>query len=215
MVKRTYNAPRREEQARETRAAMIAAAHRLFVEQGYAATSIRQVAAEARVGEQTVYRVFGNKVTLLRDVILTAVSGTDEASAVADMEDLLARLRVGTPAERLRVIAAWSAAIYERGAADLEEVVFSAVAADPKVEELARFLREQRYRDVRALVEAVAVDTGPPPGVTLDDIADFIYAVWSSPVYVQLVRERGWTADKYVEWCVRMVERMFLDAPAP
>jgi len=46
-----------------------------------------------------------------------------------------------TPGERLRVIAAWSHTTYERGAADLEGVVFSATDADPRVEELAQFLR--------------------------------------------------------------------------
>jgi len=45
----------------------------------------------------------------------------------------------------------------------------------------------------------------------LADIADYIYAVWSAPVYRQLVSERGWALEKYIAWCIRMVEKLFLD----
>jgi AcrR family transcriptional regulator len=212
MRKRPYNAPRRREQAAETRAAVIETAHRLFLEQGYAATSIRQVARAARVGEQTVYRLFDTKAVLLREVLLAAVSGTPEGSSSADQERFLADLASApTPHDRLQLIGAWSGAGYERGAADLEMVVFSAAESDPRVRELADSIRELRYRDVSALVEAVAGEPGPPPGITLSDIADYIYATWSSPVFELLVRERGWTTDKFIAWSIRMVERMFLD----
>jgi TetR/AcrR family transcriptional regulator, regulator of autoinduction and epiphytic fitness len=206
----------REEQARETRAAMINAATVLFLEKGYAGTSIRAVAERARVGEQTVYRVFGNKPTLLRDAILAAVSGSDSDDENWDFDRLISAVRAGaTPLERLRVVGEWSAGTYERGSADLEEIVFAAAQTDSRLEELAEFIREQRYRSVRALVEAVAGEAGPPPEMDLDDIADFIYATWSGPVYRQLVGDRGWTTERYITWCVRMVERMFLDDLTP
>jgi AcrR family transcriptional regulator len=191
---------------------MVQAAHRLFVENGYAATSIRQIADEARVGEQTVYRVFDNKATLLREVLLATVSGGDPASVAREMGDFMADVAAArTPSERIRIVAVWSASVYQRGAADLEEVVLAGADADPRVEELSRFMKEQRYRDISALVPAVAGDASPPPGMTFDDIADYIYAVWSSPVYRMLVTDRGWSLEKYVDWCVLMVERMFLD----
>lgn len=191
---------------------MIQAAHRLFVEHGYAATSIRQIADEARVGEQTVYRVFDNKAALLREVLLATVSGGTPASVAREMGDFMASVGAEqTPSERIRVVAAWSASVYQRGAADLEEVVFAGAAADPRVEDLAHYMKEQRYGDIRALVPAVAGDAGPPRGMTFDDIADYIYAVWSSPVYRMLVTDRGWSLEKYIDWCVLMVERMFLD----
>jgi TetR/AcrR family transcriptional regulator of autoinduction and epiphytic fitness len=212
MVNRSYNSPRREQQARETRAAVIAAAHRLFVANGYAATSLREVAEEAQVGEQTVYRVFGNKPGLMRAVILSAVSGDVEGTAGRDMEEFMRDVTSArSPLEAVRVIGAWSGATYERGAAELEEVVFAAAQADPRLEDLAAFVRDERYKDVKALVATVVAETGPPPGMTIDDMADYIYAVWSGPVYRQLVKERGWTLEKYIQWCVLMAQRMFLD----
>lgn len=195
---------------------MIAAAHRLFVANGYAATSLREVAEEARVGEQTVYRVFDNKPGLMKAVLLTAVSGDVEGTAGRDIEQFMADVaNAGSPLDAVRVIGGWSGATYERGAAELEEVVFAAAQADSRLEDLAAFVRDARYEDVKALAVTVVAETGPPAGMTIDDIADYVYAVWSGPVYRQLVKERGWTLEKYIQWCVLMVQRMFLDQLPP
>jgi AcrR family transcriptional regulator len=211
-VKRRYHAPRRQEQAAATRAAVLDAARRLFVERGYAGTSIRDVAAAARVGEQTVYRLFDTKAVLLREVLLAAVSGTSDGATASDQPGFIEQVAAApTAGDRLRIIGQWSAAGYERGSADLEMVVFSAAETDPRVRDLAAQIRELRYADVRALVTAVAGEMAPPPGMTLDDIADYIYAIWSSPVHQMLVGERGWTTDKFIDWTVRAVERLFLE----
>jgi AcrR family transcriptional regulator len=211
-VKRSYHAPRREEQAAVTRAAVLHAARGLFVERGYAGTSIRDVAVAARVGEQTVYRLFDTKAVLLREVLLAAVSGTPGGVTATDEPGFIEQVAaVPAASERLRLIGQWSAAGYQRGSADLEMVVFAAAETDPRVRDLAAQIRELRYTDTRALVTAVAGEMEPPSGMTLDDIADYIYAIWSSPVHQMLVGERGWTTDKFIDWTVRAVERLFLE----
>lgn len=53
-----------------TRARTIAAAHALFVEQGYSATTTRQIAAEAGIAEPTLFRNFGSKAELFEATIL-------------------------------------------------------------------------------------------------------------------------------------------------
>jgi AcrR family transcriptional regulator len=183
-VKRRYHAPRRAEQAAATRAAVLDAARGLFVERGYAGTSIRDVAAVARVGEQTVYRLFDTKAVLLREVLLATVSGTSEGATAPERPRFLEQVAAApTAGDRLRLIGQWSAAGYQRGSADLEMVVFAAADTDPRVRDLAAQIRELRHTDVRALVAAVAGELEPPQGMTLDDIADYIYAIWSSPVH--------------------------------
>jgi AcrR family transcriptional regulator len=205
----------RYQHARATRDAVIAAAHELFVENGYVATSIRAVAARARVAEQTVYRLFDTKAGLLREAMLAAVSGTSPGTTGVDDAQLMAAIAAATPTERLAVIAGWIGESYRRGVAELEGVMFAAADADPRVRDLVRMAREQRYRDVRSMVEAVFEDAVPPTGIDPGDVADYIYAVESSPVYDMLVVERGWTADKYVAWFARMVERLFLSDLQP
>ena len=62
---RRYRSPRREQQARRTRARITAAAARQFLARGYAAATMRAVAADAGVALPTVELVFGTKARLL------------------------------------------------------------------------------------------------------------------------------------------------------
>ncbi|HEX4396654.1 MAG TPA: helix-turn-helix domain-containing protein [Trebonia sp.] len=47
----------------------------LFVEHGYVATTIRDVARAAGVGERTVYGIFPSKADLFRHVLDVAIAG--------------------------------------------------------------------------------------------------------------------------------------------
>ena len=75
---RPGRSPRREQQARRTRARIIAAAAQRFLARGYAATTMRAVAADAGVALPTVELVFRTKARLLKAVIDTAIAGDDE-----------------------------------------------------------------------------------------------------------------------------------------
>src|SRR5262245_18715087 len=71
---KTRNAPkgavnRREEYAETTRRAAVDAARQLFREHGYFATTVNEIAAEARVSPATVYAVNGGKQGLLKSLI--------------------------------------------------------------------------------------------------------------------------------------------------
>ena len=89
---RPYRSPRRAEQAAATRAAVLASARELFVTKGYAATTIADIARHARVAVDTVYASVGRKPALLREVLETALSGTDVAVPAAQ-RDYVQRVR--------------------------------------------------------------------------------------------------------------------------
>ena len=63
----------RAEKAEATRSRVIARARDLFLVQGYAATSTRQIAADAEVTERTLFNIVPTKSDLLRDVLKTYV----------------------------------------------------------------------------------------------------------------------------------------------
>ena len=65
-AKRRYDSPRRREAAATTRREILEAAERLFERQGYAATTMTTIAAEARVALKTVYVAFETKSGVLR-----------------------------------------------------------------------------------------------------------------------------------------------------
>src|SRR5215471_14054435 len=74
------------------RSMIIAAAHRLFIEQGYDAATMQAIADAAGVAVQTVYYLFGTKAALLAAVEALAVLGDRPAQSWRDApwsEDLL------------------------------------------------------------------------------------------------------------------------------
>src|SRR5688500_11749778 len=100
-VQRRYDSTRRQQQARENRRRILAAAERLFADKGYGNTTITDVAAAAGVAVETVYATFKNKITLLHRAWDVAVGGDErdvdvlvrpEMRAVFDGPDLSARL---------------------------------------------------------------------------------------------------------------------------
>src|SRR6478752_6506507 len=75
---RQYDASRRQEAAAETQRAIISAARQLFLEKGYAATTMPAIAKAAGVSLDTVYASAGAKPVLFRHLIETAISGTED-----------------------------------------------------------------------------------------------------------------------------------------
>ena len=78
-----YEMSNRARQARETRRRIVEAAARLFVRDGYAATSIAAIAGEAEVAVPTVYASLRSKANILRAVVDLTVRGDDEAAPLA------------------------------------------------------------------------------------------------------------------------------------
>jgi AcrR family transcriptional regulator len=79
--------PRREEYPDQTRAAVIAAARRLFAENGFFQTKVEQIAKLSRVSPATVYAQCGGKQGLLRSLM---DSWTQAAMAIGYHQESLA-----------------------------------------------------------------------------------------------------------------------------
>jgi AcrR family transcriptional regulator len=87
----------RAEQVRQTRAALVAAGRRLFGRDGYAATSVEDVAREARVTTGALYHHFPNKTALFETVFEGVHAEMLEASgrAAAGASDEIEALSLG------------------------------------------------------------------------------------------------------------------------
>ena len=78
-----YDNSQRAVAAASTRAQVLAAAHELFLSQGFAATTIRTVAESAGVSQETIYKSFGSKAALLKAVYDVALVGDAEEVPLA------------------------------------------------------------------------------------------------------------------------------------
>src|SRR5207302_10341463 len=79
--KRSYDSTRRRAQARQTREAIIDTARRLFLDDGFAPTTIAAIAAGAGVSVDTVYKAFGGKPGLVRAICQQALAGEQSVPA--------------------------------------------------------------------------------------------------------------------------------------
>jgi len=191
---RPYRSALRDRQRAETRAAVVDAATRLFVERGYAATSVAKIASDADVSAETVYAVFGTKRDLLQAVVQTAATGVAEGGAVIGPE-LLEQAR-GEPDQRRRFDLMTNATRDTlRRVGRLDEVVRAAADGDPEIAALLREHEARRLGDVRILVRLLA-ETGPLR-VSEREATDLMWALSrSTDLYRALTVDRGWSDER-------------------
>src|SRR4051794_20242302 len=142
---RRYESAGRQEQARQTRRDVLAAAKALFLERGYAATTMADVATEAGVAVQTVYSAGGGKAALLKGVLDTTIVGDDERVPVSGRPEI-ARVTAETDGRRkLQLFARYLSGVHQR----LSPVVRVLQAAADSDEDAARLwegLHSERYQ---------------------------------------------------------------------
>ena len=101
--RRAYHSPRRLEQAAATRREILEAAERLFERDGFAATTMAAIAAEARVALKTVYVAFETKAGVLRALWNLRLRGGREEVPIAQHEMYRAVLAEKDPERQLRL----------------------------------------------------------------------------------------------------------------
>lgn len=85
-VRRHYDSLRRAAQAQQTSAEIARAARELFLANGWAATTVRDVARTAGVSVPTVYAAYGNKTGLTKALADAADLSADVSLLLADLE---------------------------------------------------------------------------------------------------------------------------------
>lgn len=177
-----------------TRKAILEAARELFRRQGYAATTIEQIASDAGVGLSTIYAVLTNKRTILVEVRWKAV---EEAGV---MERFQAALDEPAPAHRLQRIAELLRHLYAT-AGDVFAVERAAAGADPEVAESWARHRRERGENFSKIIAPLRPQLAP--GLTLDRALDIVQALANYELYEELVVIAGWAPSEYEEWLGR------------
>ncbi|MCX7522225.1 helix-turn-helix domain containing protein [Microbacterium sp. STN6] len=198
----------RREQAERTRGRISAAAQQLFLDRGYRATTIMDIAKAADVAHQTVYFTFGSKAALLSAIMDSEIVGDSLAVPLLERPQIGEIARVPDAAERLERIVAVTCDITAR-LAPLYELVRSG-AADEEVRLLLDRHEEQRWRSLRGLVGLL--DGELAAHLNLDRAADRLYATLSHEVFWLLVRRRGWGRAQWQEYVAQQAVREILPA---
>ena len=206
-TRRRYESPQRQEQARATRLAILEAARALFVQHGYGATTLQGIADRASVSVATVYAAFGNKRTVLKELVDVSIAGDDEPIAIADRDWVADLAAEPDRHQRIRMLAAGGRRILERRSA-VDAVVDAAGATDPEIRALSDEMRRQRREGQARLLALVAGADGLRPGLEPEEAADILYAIASPETYRLLVEQRGWSPERFEAWLAETEERL-------
>jgi AcrR family transcriptional regulator len=196
---RSYHSPRRQEQAAATRQAILEAAQRLFQRQGYAATSMPAIAAEAGVALKTVYVAFDTKAGLLHALWEARLGGDEEAIPVFERAWYRRVLKEPSPQRKLRLVAAQARVVKARSGA-LLEVIRNAASVDAEMAALWNRIQTKLHDVQRSIVEQLHEQDALAGGLDIGAATDILWTLNHPAQWQLLVRERGWTAEQYEQW---------------
>src|SRR6476661_4702310 len=171
--KRGYSSPRRVEQAAATRREILSAARELFAADGYVRTTVAAIAARARVSVDTVYATVGRKPAVLRELVETAISGTDVPIPGAQRE-YVARMHDAAGAREAFTIYAEAISRIQQRLAPVFLALRDAAATDPACAALWTEIADRRARNMRALVADLRRTGELRDDLTDENIADII-----------------------------------------
>ncbi len=196
---RRYDGAGRQARTRRTRAAVVEAARSLFVERGYAATTIEAISARADTPQPTVYRLFSSKLGILKAVLDISIGGDDEAVAMADRPEVRALMDDRDPGNQLAGFASLLGDVMAR-VGPVHGILADAARSDEDAASLLAEITRQRHEGQRRLARSLARSGALQPGLKERDAADIIHALASPEVYRLLVADRGWSGERYEKW---------------
>jgi AcrR family transcriptional regulator len=196
---RRYNSPRRREQAAATRREILEAAQRLFERQGYAATTMAAIAAEAGVALKTVYVAFETKSGVLRALWHLLLRGDEADVPMGERQWYRDVLAEPDPRRQLRLVAQNSRAVKVRAAA-LMKVIRDAAPTEPDIEALWSRIQTDFHEIQRPIVAALDERDALRPELDVARATDLLWTLNHPDLWHLLVGERGWTAKQYEQW---------------
>ena len=193
----------RARQAQLTRDEILGAARRLFAENGYSRTSVRDIAEAAGVSAQTVYDSIGSKQAIVARL-------NDLIDAEADIATIVGS-GVGSddPGEILAVQARVVRSILEH-CGDILRALVSGAAAEP---DLALVMAEGNRRHVegaRRIVARLADLDALDPTVSVDAAAATLSATSDVSFALLLADSYGWSIDAIEDWIVATNRKLLL-----
>ncbi len=197
--RRPYEGAARQARTRRTTAAVVEAARSLFLERGYAATTIEAISDRSDTPQATVYRLFSSKLGILKAVLDVSVGGDDDAVAMADRPQVRALLLDEDPKKQLAAFAALLREVMTH-VGPIHRILADAARSDADAASLLDEIARQRHEGQRRIARSLARSSALRPGLRERDAADILHALASPEVYGLLVFDRGWSGERYTKW---------------
>jgi AcrR family transcriptional regulator len=191
-----------------TRERIVAAARREFERVGFARARIEDIAAEAAVAVPTVYKVFGNKRSLLTEVVGSAMRGASYAGPIDEEAWWQEQLAEPDPRTQLRLIARNARRIYER-AGVLLEVMRTAATLEPQIAASWGDIGEQRMARSRRTARRFLSRASHSARFGLNETALTLWTLTAPELYMSQTGA-GRSAQQYEAWLASILEASLL-----
>jgi len=199
---------------RLARKAVIDAAKTLFLERGYAATTMEAISAASGVPSATVYRLFSSKLRLLQALFNSvlhegAVTSDGTPAMVPDHPRLAALLAAEDPWEKVAIFAGIAVEVLSAGV-QVFPILVTAAGSDPEAADLLAAYTRTREQGQGRLARALADRGALRTGLSERDADDIVHAIASPEVYRLLVIDRGWSPRRYEHWLAQALGHQLL-----
>jgi AcrR family transcriptional regulator len=205
---REYRSEVRAEAARATRARVLDAAERLFLAQGYPATTMAAIAREAGVSGQTVYNAFGSKAALLKSLYDVRLVGDDEPVPFGRRPEVQALAAETDPRALIRRYLGLGAVLFGRIAPLVRLIGDGAAAGDPDLRALVETTGRERLFGTTGV--AAQLESLGALRVPADEARDVIWCMNSIQVWDLFGRERGWDEERLLDRLTDMIAGVVL-----
>jgi AcrR family transcriptional regulator len=208
--RRRYDASARLRRAAETRARIVDGAADRFLRDGYAETTIAQLARDAGVSVDTIYKGFGGKPGLVRAVYQRALEGAGTVPAEIRSDALH-----DTERDPRRIIDAWGRFVAEIAplAAPIAAMIAAAATTDPDVRPLIAEIDAQRLERMTLNAQRLADAGHLRPDVTVAHAADVLWTYSSAELYDLLVVRRRMPLAAYARFVSAAIAAALLPTP--
>ena len=209
--KRRYNSRVRQEQAEQTRIRILDAATEMFLDTGYARTSMRAIAEKAGVAPDTVYAVFGTKVRVLTALLDKRLVPDGAVASVRDRPDVQAIRTEQDQRRQLEMFAEVFTTI-SRDLRPIFEILRTASAVEP---ESAAVLKEiEAYRLENMCLYAGWIADRGDLRCDVGRAGEIMWALASPDMGRKLCDELGWSQSQHAVWLAETLIRTLLH-PSP
>jgi AcrR family transcriptional regulator len=208
--RRRYDNRHREEQARQTRRRILQAAREVLLGRGYTAMTIAAVAETAGVSAETIYKRFGSKAALVKEVYDVALAGDDLPIPVPARGGWRDLLEDPSAQGKVARYAAHARQISERVAPLLDVLLAGSRAGDADLQAFAEKIHAERLTGTTMFVTHLAETGSLRPGLDPARARDALWVLNSPEVHRLLVTDRGWSNDDYQDWLAETMSRTLL-----
>src|SRR6266699_4257420 len=201
--KRLYKSLVRQRQAGDTRRRIVEATRQLLQSEGYAGMTVEGIAQRAEVSAQSVYAIFKSKTGILTELL-------DQSTFGPDYEDAVRRaLSASDPETRLRLAAPIARQIHDAQSATFD-LLRGAGVVTPELAKLERQRERLRYERQERMITSLRDTRRLRPALDYTTARDIFWMLTGRDVYRMLVRERGWSSQKYEDWLADALVRSLL-----